>query len=265
MTKQEIRPVETEEISVNDTPITIERQADDTLTVKLPTGLDDTAKEELRKSIETGNVSKLVAAWNRKNQILNEEKAELEKLKADLANPKPKEEKPTQDTGTQPEPLWKRLGLETEVDLEDWAADHPAEYTRALAQDEARKTLEAHTKKVEAEMEAKLAKLKQEQSIQTLTQQIASQGYDPLEVQAFAKMNAITDLSKAFSLYQKLHADKSDPVLRARAEAQTKQINFIEQQHYRVKANPTEAELKNMTDEELKAYYEYAKERLLSE
>lgn len=266
MTEQErTTPVETEEIVIDDTPVTVEKSVDETITVKVPAGLSDEAKAELEKTIKEKGVSKLVAAWNRKNQQMNEELAEIERIKAELKTPKPKEEKQTQDPGTQPEPLWKRLGLETEADLDEWAEDHPIEHARAVARDEAAKTLEAHTRKVEQDMEARLTKLKEEQTMNATLQSITAQGYDPLEIQAFARMNAITDMSKAFSLYCRLHQDKSDPVLRAQKEAQSKQINFIEQQHYRIKANPTQEEIANMSDEELKEWTKYAKEKAVRE
>ena len=81
MNDTERQPVETEEIVVNDTPVIVEQSVNDTITVKIPSDLSDEAKEELRKSIEEGNVSKLVAAWNRKNQLKNEEMAEIERIK----------------------------------------------------------------------------------------------------------------------------------------------------------------------------------------
>lgn len=260
MTYQERQPVETEEISVNDTPITIERQADDTLTVKLPEGLTDEAKETLRSTIETGEVSNLVKAWHRKNQELNQAKAEWEAIKAKLQEPPETKEQPKQDTKT-PDPLWKQLGLESEADLDDYAVDHPAEYSKHIAQDTTRRELAEYQRKLDEQLQTQLTKQKTEFEHKSLIQSITAQGIDPLDIQAFAMSYGMPFSEKAFNLYQQLHRDKSNPVLMAQKEAQTKQINFIEQSHYRQKSNPTESELKSMTDAELNEWIAYAKER----
>lgn len=264
MNDTERQPVETEEIVVNDTPVIVEQSVNDTITVKIPSDLSDEAKEELRKSIEEGNVSKIVAAWNRKNQLKNEELREIERIKAELTAPPKHEEKPKQAESAH-EPLWKKLGLQSEVDLEDWAIDHPVEYQRAVAQDTTDQHLAAHKAKLDAEMEARLTLLRAEQSRQAVQQSITQSGHDPLEVEAFARMYGISDLGKAFTLYQRTHADKTDPVLRAQKEAQSKQINFIEQQHFRRKSPPTPQELASMTDEELAEWAEAAKELAIRE
>jgi len=264
MNDTERQPVETEEIVVNDTPVIVEQSVNDTITVKIPSDLSDEAKEELRKSIEEGNVSKLVAAWNRKNQLKNEEMAEIERIKAELTAPPKTEEKPKQETSTQT-PLWKRLNLQSEADLEDWAIDHPEEYHREIARDTAEQQIAEHRAQLENEWDARLAQLKQEQTRTQTQAQITASGYDPLEVEAFARMYGVTDLGKAFTLYQRVHQDKSDPVLRAQKEAQSKQINFIEQQHYRKKAQATQDELDAMTPEELDEYYAYVKELAIRE
>ena len=264
MNDTERQPVETEEIVVNDTPVIVEQSVNDTITVKIPSDLSDEAKEELRKSIEEGNVSKLVAAWNRKNQLKNEEMAEIERIKAELTAPPKTEEKPKQETSTQT-PLWKRLNLKSEADLEDWAIDHPEEYHREIARDTAEQQIAEHRAQLEKEWDARLAQLKQEQTRTQTQAQITASGYDPLEVEAFARMYGVTDLGKAFTLYQRVHQDKSDPVLRAQKEAQSKQINFIEQQHYRRKTAPTAEEIASMTDEELAEWAEAAKELAIRE
>lgn len=87
MNDTERQAVETEEIVVNDTPVTVEQSVNDTITVKIPAGLSDEAKAELEATIRDKGVSKLVAAWNRKNQQVNEELKEIERIKAELAAP----------------------------------------------------------------------------------------------------------------------------------------------------------------------------------
>ena len=264
MNDTERQPVETEEIVVNDTPVIVEQSVNDTITVKIPSDLSDEAKEELRKSIEEGNVSKLVAAWNRKNQLKNEEMAEIERIKAELTAPPKTEEKPKQETSTQT-PLWKRLNLQSEADLEDWAIDHPEEYHREVARAAAEESIVEHRRQMERELEFRLKKQKEESDRKQFHMQIQLSGNDPLEVEAFARMYGITDIGKAFTLYQRVHQDKSDPVLRAQKEAQSKQINFIEQQHYRRKTAPTKEEIASMTDEELAEWAEAAKELAIRE
>lgn len=262
--EQERQAVETEEIVVNDTPVTVEQSANDTITVNIPAGLSDEAKAELEATIRDKGVSKLVAAWNRKNQQVNEELKEIERIKAELSAPPKTEDKPKQETSTQA-PLWKRLNLENEADLDDWAIDHPEEYHREIARDTAEQQIAEHRAQLEKEWDARLAQLKQEQTRTQTKAQITASGYDPLEVEAFARMYGVTDLGKAFTLYQRVHQDKSDPVLRAQKEAQSKQINFIEQQHYRRKTAPTQEEIASMTDEELAEWAEAAKELAIRE
>lgn len=262
--EQERQAVETEEIVVNDTPVTVEQSVNDTITVNIPAGLSDEAKAELEATIRDKGVSKLVAAWNRKNQQVNEELKEIERIKAELSAPPKTEDKPKQAESTQA-PLWKRLNLKNEADLEDWAVDHPEDYHREIARDTAEQQIAEHRAQLEKEWDARLAQLKQEQTRTQTKAQITASGYDPLEVEAFARMYGVTDLGKAFTLYQRVHQDKSDPVLRAQKEAQSKQINFIEQQHYRRKTAPTQEEIASMTDEELAEWAEAAKELAIRE
>jgi hypothetical protein len=255
MTDQE-KPVETEEIEINGTPVVVEQTAD-TLTVTLPEGLDDTAKEELRKSIEGGNVSKLVAAWNRKNQLKNQELAEIEKLKAEFSQPKPTPDTLPKQPDTTEKPLWKQLGLESEADLDDFAADHPARYMKALSDYNAAET--------ERKMEIKLAQERvlreQEYAQNTLISNIRARGLDPAEVQAFATYYGMPLSERALQLYLQQHADKSNPVLAAQVAAQKAQINYVEQSHYRHKGNLTQQEMDSLSDEDLAAYRKYMVEK----
>jgi hypothetical protein len=259
MTDQE-KPVETEEIQVKDTPIVIERQADDTLNIHLPEGLTDDEKAEYKTLIETGEVSQLVKALHRKNQIENEKLAEIEKIKANLtAQPEPKE-KQKQEPET-PQPLWKQLGLESEADLEDYAVDNPVAYTKALATATTKQELAEYQRNLNTELETRLAKQEQEFAQKTLIQSIQSQGFDPLEVQAFAQYHGMPLSQKALNLYAQVHRDKSNPVLAAVVEAQKKQINYVEQAHFRHKGNMTPEEVRNMSDEELASYAKYKKDQ----
>ena len=259
----ERQTVETEEIVVNDTPVTVEKATDNTITVKIPGGLSDEAKADLEKTIMSG--SKLIAAYNRKNQILNQELAEIERIKKDLAQGK-QEEKPKQEQTTQqPMPLWKRVGLESEADLDDWANDHPFEFQRAISEDAVEQRLSQHRAQMQAEYDELLSQMQKQQQMQTVQAEIQGNGHDLLEVQAFAKYNDIADLGKAYRLYKSLHGDKTNPVLSAQREAQSKQINFVEQQHFRLKANPTSEEIANMSDDELAEWYKAAKERAVRE
>lgn len=259
MTDQE-KPVETEEIEINGTPVVVEQTAD-TLTVTLPEGLDDTAKEELRKSIEGGNVSKLVAAWNRKNQIKNQELAEIEKLKAEFSQPKPTPDTLQKQPDTTEKPLWKQLGLESEADLDDFAADHPAKYMQALADYNAAQT--------ERKMEIKLAQERvlreQEYAQNTLISNIRARGLDPAEVQAFATYYGMPLSERALQLYLIQHQDKSNPVLAAQVEAQKRQIHYVEQSHARVRGNLRPDELAQLSDEELEAYRKHMIEKASQE
>jgi hypothetical protein len=259
MTDQE-KPVETEEIQVKDTPITIERQADDSLSIRLPEGLTDTEKAEYKELIETGEASSLIKALHRKNQIWNEELAKIDKIKADLRQPEVKDEKPKQDA-PKPQALWQKLGLESEAEVDDYAVDNPAAYTKALAQETAQAELAEYQRKLDAKLEAQLTQQKEELSQKTLIQTIKAQDIDPIDVQAFAQYNGMPFSEKAFNLYQQLHRDKSNPVLNAMVDAQKKQINYVEQANFRQKGDMSPEEVRNMSDSELEAYAKYQREQ----
>ena len=157
--------------------------------------------------------------------------------------------------------LWQRLGLESEADLDDYATDHPARYQQAVSQMAA----EEYAIKTDKRIAEQLAQQKQEFEIQRLTSTIQQQGIDPTEVQAFARYYGMPFNDKAYRLYLDTHRDKSNPVLAAQVEAQSKQINYIEQSHYRQRGKLSPNEVSKLSDEDLKAYMEWAKETALRE
>lgn len=217
-------PVETETISVQGKDVTIEKALDNTIAVRLPEGLDPDEKDKFIRSVEEG--SKLVGAWYRKNQEANEKERTLAEREAQLAE----REKALSTGKTNPEPaeeimpIWKRLGLKSEADEDDYAIDNPAKYQKAMReflQEEARIT-------ARKEYEAISAKTQQLTQDQHLERRIKEAGADPENVKAFAQYYNMPYSDKAFDLYARQHALKTDPIIDAQLEAQRKQVKWIE-------------------------------------
>lgn len=221
-TATETKPVETETLTVDGKDVTIERSGDDTIEVKLPEGLDPAEKAEFIKKVETG--SKLVGSYYRKLQETNEKLQSLEaREKALEEREKALGTKTSPDTGDI-DPVWKRLGLESEDDEEDFAVDNPAKYRKALA-DYLKQTARQEALK---EIEQRDTKTKQELQEQVLSQRITAAGADPQDVKAFAKYYDIPFGEKAFELYAKHNSLKTDPIVDAKIEAQRKQVRWID-------------------------------------
>jgi len=222
-TATETKPVETETLTVDGKDVTIERSGDDTIEVKLPEGLDNAEKAEFIKKVETG--SKLVGTYYRKLQETNEKLQSIEaREKALEEREKALGTNPTSNSTGEIDPVWKRLGLESEADEEDFAIDNPAKYQKALA------SYLKETARQEAlkEIEQRDTKTKQELQEQVLSQRITAAGADPQDVKAFAKYYDIPFGEKAFELYAKHHSLKTDPIIDAQIEAQRKQVRWIE-------------------------------------
>lgn len=222
-TATETKPVETETLTVDGKDVTIERSGDDTIEVKLPEGLDNAEKAEFIKKVETG--SKLVGTYYRKLQETNEKLQSLEaREKALEEREKALGTNPTSNSTGEIDPVWKRLGLESEADEEDFAIDNPAKYQKALA------SYLKETARQEAlkEIEQRDTKTKQELQEQVLSQRITAAGADPQDVKAFAKYYDIPFGEKAFELYARQNSLKTDPIIDAQIEAQRKQVRWIE-------------------------------------
>lgn len=221
-TATETKPVETETLTVDGKDVTIEKSSDDTIEVKLPEGLDNAEKAEFIKKVETG--SKLVGSYYRKLQETNEKLKSLEEREKLLEErEKALGTKTSPDTG-EIDPVWKRLGLESEADEEDFAADNHVKYQKALA------AYLKDTAKAEAikELEQRETQSKAEFQEQILTQRITAAGADPQDVKAFAKYYGLQFGERAFELYAKHHSLKADPIIDAQIEAQRMQVRWIE-------------------------------------
>lgn len=221
-TANETMPVETETLNVNGKDVTIERSSDDTIEVKLPEGLDEAEKAEFINKVETG--SRLVGSYYRKLQETNEKLKSLEEREKSLEErEKALAAKPSPKTG-EIEPVWKRLGLDSEESEEDFAIDNPAKYQKALtaylkdtAMQEALREIEQRETKTKAEMQE-----------QVLAQRITAAGADPQDVKAFARYYGMPFGEKAFELYSKQNALKTDPVIDAQINAQRRQVKWID-------------------------------------
>ena len=250
--------VETEEIEVDGTPVVVEKTGE-TIQVRIPEGLSEEQKEKLRKELEKGHVSKLAGTYYRKLQEINEQRREFEEFRKKDSEPKQPEKKASEQNSQ--EPLWKFLGLQSQDEVADYAADNPTLYEE--------KVRDYYTKQVDAVVEARVAK-SQAAMTETLQQQIletkiAAAGYDPSEVRAFAKFYDIPFSEKTLSLYVSARADKTNPVFAAQANAQKNAINFIETQHFRMPSSGAVSEevMENMTPEQLDAYMKAEEARVL--
>ncbi|HOZ02103.1 MAG TPA: hypothetical protein PLG20_09820, partial [Candidatus Syntrophosphaera sp.] len=100
---------------------------------------------------------------------------------------------------------------------------------------------------------------------QCLINNIRARGLEPADVQAFATYYGMPLSERALQLYLAQHADKSNPVLEARVAAQKRQINYVEQSHFRHRSNLSAAEIAQMSDEELEAYQKHMMEKASQE
>lgn len=222
-TATETKPVETETLTVDGKDVTIEKSSNDTIEVKLPEGLDPAEKAEFIQKVETG--SKLVGSYYRKLQETNEKLKSLEEREKLLKErEKALGTTPTSKSTGEIEPVWKRLGLGSEEDEEDFAADNLAKYQKALAE----YLKETARQEALKEIEQRENQSKAEFQEQVLSQRITAAGADPQDVKAFAKYYGLQFGDKAFELYAKHHSLKTDPIIDAQIEAQRKQVRWID-------------------------------------
>ena len=221
---------EPEVIVIDGLNVEITPKEDGIPAVKLPAEFDemtDEQKNAFRGRVEEG--SKTIGTYYRKLKETNEKQKSLSEWEEDL---KKREER--LKSGGSPaksevrtdevEPLWKRLGLKSEDDEEDYMVDNPAAYQKALRQylaDQAK----AEVRKSLQDIEQKTRLEAQEQ---ILTSQIRAAGVDPAEVMAFAKEFNMPYSEKAFQVYVRYHSIKTDPIADATIKSQQKQIHYIE-------------------------------------
>lgn len=227
-----------------------------TITIARPEGMSDADFEAMKNDISTGN--KLAPIYYAKLNELNRRRAELDaetqKVKAEKLN-KPAD----QGKGEEQEkikPLWEELGLSSEDDLEDFAADNPSKFISA-ATEHAAKVAKAEARAAIAEVSTKT---EQENRTVMLEQKIKAAGHDPDEVEAFARQNQMPFGEPAYEYYCMLHADKVNPIVEAQIKAQQAHINFVEPTHFRLKPSYTREEVNELPDDQLDAFIKHAKE-----
>ena len=214
---------------------------DNRIEVVLPEGLDEESQAKFKDQIKSG--SKLLASLNKKHYDLNREREKLgdsstiaaleEKIKKLEEKFIPKE---SDDV-----PLWEELGLESESQLRQFAAEYPDAYMQKLNEKSEKKLSATASKAIE-------------QSI--LKQNIASLNLDEKKIQDFASYYGLEVNSKTLELYQNHHKAKRDPVVDAQIAAQSHEIVYIE----KGKQSPnyksmTLSEMKKLPDAELNALY----------
>ena len=248
--------LETETLEIDGKQVEARLDKDtNTITIARPEGMTDDEFTQFQKDISEG--TKLAPLYYGKLNDLNRRKAELDaetlKVKAE------KEAAPATPDPITPadiKPLWQELGLESEDDLEDYAADNPGKFM-AAATAHATQSARAEAMKSIADMTEKTSAA---QKMQTLENQIRSAGHDPDEVIAFARQNQMPFGDSAYEYYCMVHADKVNPIIEAQIQAQKAHINYVDPTHFRLKPNYKPEELKSLPDAELEALITHAKE-----
>lgn len=251
MEKSKNDMIETEEIETDTGIVTVNELSSGEIRVTIPEGLSEEQKTSLMKDLETRG--RVLPAYYAKLNALNKERAELERMKADLAAGSDTTD--TKDTGdpgkNQDEPMtvWEILGLQDEDALDDFRVEFPQRYEKAVR--------EAAAKQARAEVRKEMEEQAQSAALTRLEDSIRADGYDPLEVKAYASYLGAPFSEKVYTAYRLHHGEKTDPVLQARLSAQQKQVSFIEGPARRTpfRAGQVDAKtLRNMSDEELAAY-----------
>lgn len=248
MPDQDQTAVETEQIEVAGQPVAIElKKAENVLTVNIPEGLSEAQQAEIKKHIESGEVSSLVKAYHRKNQELNEKMKHL-----DYKQPKEEQKAPDpQPTPTVIKPVWERMGLKSESELEDAITDNPTLYHKSM-EDFYRETAKAEAQSL---IDAKLGQFSQSVALQSLEAQAKAKGLDVEDAKKFAEYYGMPFNERALALYESRVMDKVNPTYRAQVDAQQRQINYVPQKHHILPTTASPDDLKKMSQEELDAYY----------
>lgn len=251
---------ETEEVEHNGETYQVATLTDGKLVIEVPKGLDEEEAEKFVSAIQ--EKSKTVGSYYKKLQELRQEQQNPAWIKFKEAYEKgeltdedtPAKEKtagePAENQPTE-EPIWKYLGLKSEDDLEDYIADYPLKYAKALEQrskEAVAANVQAELKRAEDEVNRKAAEIALESTIK-------GAGHDPAEVRAYARFNSMPYGERAYELYRLEHAPKVDPVIEARIKAQREQVTFIDRgTRSRVfQSDLDTTDLRSLTREQLEA------------
>lgn len=264
---KETKEVEFEVVNVDDKEIeTSVLEESKTINVKIPESIanDPDAIEAFKADIEKTNKEKLLPNIYRNQskykQAIADRDAEIERLKAEGKRDTTEIVKTDKSEVGIIKPIWERMGLNSEDELDD-----PDNYTPS----QLRKAQSAYYEELaEAKAEAKLktvmdySKTAATQSM--LSAKIVQDGNNPEEFNAWLEYqrkegNALQYNDGAYRLYKQARADKTDPILGARAHSQEWKINYVEKGN-NVKFNntpKTEAEIAAMTPQQKADYKAY--------
>lgn len=251
---------ETEEVEHDGETYQVATLNDGKLVIEVPKGLDDEGTEQFVSAIQ--EKSKTVGSYYKKLQELKQEQQNPAWIKFKQAydngeikdEDTPNKEKTAGEPAeNQPkeEPIWKYLGLNGEDELEDYVADYPLEYAKALE----KRAKEAIATNVQAELAKRDADTNRLAAEIAMESAIKSAGHDPAEVRAYAKFNSMPYGERAYELYRLEHAPKIDPVIEARIKAQREQVTFIDRgTRSRVYQNDLDTtDLRSLSREQLEA------------
>lgn len=215
--------VETEKVTIDTHAVEVSKHQDNTISVTLPSGLSEEETAALKQKLESGSsliglAQKQKMEQNRKEEELAAREKALAEKEAALAK------QPETKKDDEIVPVWKRLGLNSEADLDSFATENPRAYMKAER---------AHMEEVaERKLNDKIKDIssRSEMTVQQriLQERITAKGHDPAKVKAFADFYNMPFSDNAYDLYTKVHSEKSDPVREAQRKAQQNQINYIE-------------------------------------
>lgn len=277
MENEDKTKVETEVIEIEGHQAEVSVGADGTIAIKVPESLagDPDALKKWKEDVEKADRDKFLPNLYKNRHQTEQELERLRQENEQLKNgggqlpDTPKAGNDREDPRTAP--VWKRLGLTSEDELDEFMAENPKAYRKAqdsyfedLADLKAEKRLTAASTQAQETTQQLL-----------LTQRITSDGNNPAEFKAWLNYQKSEGLAMpyneaAYRMFLKTKADKSDPTLKARAESAKRQISFVEPGNV-IPPNVHELsdkqleELAKTNPQQYKAIKEYLKKKAVKE
>lgn len=277
MENEDKTKVETEVIEIEGHQAEVSVGADGTIAIKVPESLagDPDALKKWKEDVEKADRDKFLPNLYKNRHQTEQELERLRQENEQLKNgggqlpDTPKAGNDREDPRTAP--VWKRLGLTSEDELDEFMAENPKAYRKAqdsyfedLADLKAEKRLTAASTQAQETTQQLL-----------LTQRITSDGNNPAEFKAWLNYQKSEGLAMpyneaAYRMFLKTKADKSDPTLKARADSQKRQISFVEPGNV-IPPNVHELsdkqleELAKTNPQQYKAIKEYLKKKAVKE
>jgi hypothetical protein len=217
---------ETEQIDVDEKPVTVNTLSNGKIEVEVPEGLTPEAREKFISDVK--EKSKTVGSYYRKLEELNVEKQDpawiafkeaYERGEDSTKAADPAVAQPTEKT------LLEELGLTSKEQLTDYIVDNSFDYAEAID----RRAKEAAKRVTTETMEQDRVNGIRRAAELKLETEITTAGFDPKEVKAYARFLGSAEVTPAvFEAYRLKHAPKTDPVVQARLKAHEDQVQYID-------------------------------------